>query len=87
MNQEEILKKVDHTILSVGATFDDVKNLIDDAIFYDTASVCISPCYVKQAKEYAEQEGLTDLSTIADYYINNAKEYVKRLREIRNMTS
>ena len=42
---------------------------------------------LKQAKEYAEQEGLTDLSTIADYYINNAKEYVKRLREIRNMTS
>ena len=32
---------------------DDIKSLIDDAIKYNTASVCIPPCYVKEAAEYA----------------------------------
>jgi deoxyribose-phosphate aldolase len=75
MNQEEILKKVDHTILSVGATFDDVKNLIDDAIFYDTASVCISPCYVKQAKEYAN--GRMKICTVIGFPSGNHTTAIK----------
>lgn len=52
MTHAEILSKVDHTVLAQASTWADVKALCDDAIKYGTASVCIPPCYVKQAKEY-----------------------------------
>ena len=50
--KEEILKKVDHTLLKQTSTWEDIKKLCDDAIKCNTASVCIPPCFVKQAKEY-----------------------------------
>ena len=52
MDIKEILSKVDHTILAPDATWEQVKQVCDDAIRYQTASVCISPKFVKQAKEY-----------------------------------
>ncbi len=52
MNIKDILSRCDHTILSQTATWEDVKNICDDGIKYQTASVCIPPCYVKKAKEY-----------------------------------
>ena len=48
-----MLSKCDHTLLSQSATFDEIKAIIDDAIAFNTASVCIPPSYVKRAKEYA----------------------------------
>ena len=50
--KEEILKKVDHTLLKQTSPWEDIKKLCDDAIKCNTASVCIPPCFVKQAKEY-----------------------------------
>ena len=52
MDHKEILKHVDHTILSTTATWEQVKALCDDAIAYGTASVCIPPCFVKRAADY-----------------------------------
>lgn len=56
MDIENILRHCDHTELKQIATIDDIKALIDDAIKYNTASVCIPPCYVKEAVEYANGE-------------------------------
>lgn len=53
MDIKNILSHCDHTELKQTATIDDIKALIDDAIKYNTASVCIPPCYVKEAAEYA----------------------------------
>ena len=53
MDIENILRHCDHTELKQIATIDDIKALIDDAIKYNTASVCIPPCYVKEAADYA----------------------------------
>lgn len=53
MDIREILGKCDHTQLAVTATWDDIRALIDDGIKYSTASVCIPPCYVAEAKKYA----------------------------------
>ena len=53
MDIENILRHCDHTELKQIATIEDIKALIDDAIKYNTASVCIPPCYVKEAAEYA----------------------------------
>lgn len=52
MEAKEILKHVDHTLLLQGATWEEIRQICDDAIAYGTASVCIPPSYVKQAKEY-----------------------------------
>lgn len=52
MTQEEILSKVDHTLLAQTATWDEIKAICDDAVTYGTASVCIPPRFVKQAKAY-----------------------------------
>ncbi len=47
-----ILSMVDHTNLAVDATWEDIRMLCDDGMRYNTASVCIPPAFVKQAKEY-----------------------------------
>lgn len=56
MNLNEILSKCDHTLLAQGATWEDIKGIIDDGIKFATASVCIPPSYVKAAKEYANDK-------------------------------
>ena len=52
MNITEILGRCDHTLLLQTATWDEIRAICDDGMKYQTASVCIPPCYVKQAKEY-----------------------------------
>lgn len=52
MNTKEVLKHVDHTLLTQSATWEEIKQICDDAAEFQTASVCIPPSYVKQASEY-----------------------------------
>ncbi len=52
MERSEIFSKVDHTLLAQDATWEQIREICNDAIAYGTASVCIPPAYVKQAKEY-----------------------------------
>ena len=54
MEIKEILSKCDHTLLAQTATWEDIKAICDDGIKYQTASVCIPPCFVKQASEYSK---------------------------------
>ena len=56
MDIKEILKHVDHTLLTQTATWAEIKQICDDAVAYGTASVCIPPSYVKQAKEYLQDK-------------------------------
>jgi len=52
MDQKTILGMVDHTLLAQTAVWEEIKQLCDDAMKYKTASVCIPPSFVKQAKDY-----------------------------------
>lgn len=52
MELKDILAKVDHTILTPGCTWEQVKQVLDDGIKFNTASCCIPPIYVKAAREY-----------------------------------
>ena len=52
MDVKNILSKCDHTLLSQTATWEQIKKICDDGMKYQTASVCIPPCYVSQAKKY-----------------------------------
>lgn len=54
MDKSEVLRHVDHTLLLQTATWEEIRQICDDAIVYQTASVCIPPCYVKQAYDYMQ---------------------------------
>ena len=56
MDIKNILSKCDHTLLLQTSTWEEIKKICDDGIKYATASVCIPPCYVKQAKEYVGEK-------------------------------
>lgn len=56
MEKKFILSKIDHTLLTQTATWEEMKQLCDDAITYGTASVCIPPSYVSQVKEYVKDK-------------------------------
>ena len=52
MTQKDILTKVDHTLLAQTATWEEIRQICNDGMRYETASVCIPPSYVEQAKNY-----------------------------------
>ena len=49
---KKILSMVDHTLLKQESTWEQIKEICDDGMKYETASVCIPPAFVKRAKEY-----------------------------------
>lgn len=52
MDKKAILKMVDHTLLAQTATWEQIKEILDDSMTYDVASACIPASFVKRAKEY-----------------------------------
>ncbi len=52
MEKSKIAEYVDHTLLAQTATWEEIRQLCDDACTYHTASVCVPPSYVKRCKEY-----------------------------------
>lgn len=52
MDQKEILRRVDHTILTPTATWEQVKTVCDEGMKFSVSSVCIPPRYVKRANDY-----------------------------------
>ena len=51
MEAKDILKHVDHTLLTAYAEWNHVEKLCDESVEKGTASVCIPPCYVSRVKE------------------------------------
>ena len=51
MDRKEILKRVDHTLLKAYATWEDIAALCDEAIAFETASVCVPPAYIGRIHE------------------------------------
>ena len=56
MELNEILSKVDHTLLAQAATWEEIRAICDDGMKYHTASVCIPASFVKQAKDYVGEK-------------------------------
>ena len=52
MDKKKILQHLDHTLLKQDATWEQIKTLCDEGMQYHVASVCIPPCYVKEARDY-----------------------------------
>jgi len=51
MTDREILDRIDHTLLKMTASWQEIKTLCNEAVRFNTASVCIPPCYVKPVYE------------------------------------
>lgn len=77
MDLRKLCSMVDHTLLKQTATWDQIKALCDEAMEFGTASVCIPPCYVKQAHDYVQ--GKLTICTVVDFpngnMTTNAKEF------------
>lgn len=54
MDRKDILKIVDHTLLAQTSTWEQIKEILDDGIKYETASACIPSSFVKRAKDYVK---------------------------------
>ncbi|NLJ70848.1 MAG: deoxyribose-phosphate aldolase [Clostridiaceae bacterium] len=61
MDIEKIVQAVDHTLLNVDATWESIKEICDDALEYNVASICIPPAFVKRACQYVA--GKVDVCT------------------------
>ncbi|MCL2066751.1 MAG: deoxyribose-phosphate aldolase [Treponema sp.] len=51
MTDQEILSRIDHTLLKAAASWEEIKTLCDEALRFNTAAVCIPPSYVKPVYE------------------------------------
>ena len=75
MTDNEILKHIDHTQLKPFATWKDIEKLCEEAIQYQTASVCIPPAYIKRVHEkYGEKINIcTVVGFPLGYSVTSAK--------------
>lgn len=80
MNTSEILKHVDHTLLLVPSTWEEIRQICEEAMEYETASVCIPPSFVKEASDY--MEGRIPVCTVIGfpngYMTTRVKEFETR---------
>lgn len=85
MQLSEILCKVDHTLLSPAATWEEIRSLCDDGMKYHTASVCIPASYVHAAKEYTK--GQLPICTVIGFptgYATTAVKVTETADAVRN---
>jgi deoxyribose-phosphate aldolase len=54
--RSNILARVDHTLLTQTATWDDIIGIIEDAVYYGCASVCIPPSFVGRARKHIDSQ-------------------------------
>ena len=49
---QEILARVDHTLLRQTAAWEEIQRICEEGMEFHTASVCIPPCYVREARAF-----------------------------------
>lgn len=76
MQVSEILSHVDHTQLKAFATWEDIQKLCEEAIAFQTASVCVPPCYIERIhKTYGDKVRIcTVVGFPLGYSVTEAKE-------------
>lgn len=73
--KREIFARVDHTLLKANATWAQIQTLCDEAVAYQTASVCINPCWVKEAVAYLA--GRAPVCTVIGFPLGAATTAIK----------
>jgi deoxyribose-phosphate aldolase len=85
MTDQEILSKVDHTLLKATASWEEITNLCDEAVCYKTASVCIPPAYVKPV--FAEYGSDLVICTVIGFPLGYTYTEVKVLEAEQAITN
>lgn len=75
MKNKELLKYVDHTLLKAYASWDEIKTLCDEALEYETASVCIPTSYISRIEE--EYKGQINICTVVGFPLGYQTTEVK----------
>lgn len=65
MNLQEILSRTDHTLLNPTAKGKQLAALVEEAARHHTASVCVPPCWVKDAVELGK--GQVPVTTVVGF--------------------
>ena len=75
MNQQELMKHIDHTLLKPDCTWDGIVKLCDEAIAFQTASVCIPPTYCRRVHDtYGDEVNIcTVIGFPLGYSVTEAK--------------
>ena len=85
---KDILRRVDHTLLSQGATWEEIRAICDDGMKYGCASVCIPASYVRRAAEYVD--GKIAICTVIGFpngYSTTATKCFETEDAVKNGTS
>ena len=77
MEKRELLSRLDHTLLKQTATWEEIRRICEEGMKYQTASVCIPPCYVKRAMEYVQDK--VNICTVIGFPNGNTTTAVKVL--------
>ena len=77
MEKRELLSRLDHTLLKQTATWEEIRRICEEGMKYQTASVCIPPCYVKRAKEDVQNK--VNICTVIGFPNGNTTTAVKVL--------
>lgn len=56
MEINQILSKVDHTLLSVTASESDIIKICKEGMRYNVASICIAPCHIRIARDFLKND-------------------------------
>lgn len=65
MEYKTLLSAIDHTALRQTVTWPEIQALCDEGMRFGVASVCIPPCYVRQAAQYVQ--GKLSICTVAGF--------------------
>lgn len=85
MENQEIFGHVDHTELKAYATWSDIEKLCGEAIHYQTASVCIPPCYIKRVHDrYGDQVRICTVVGFPLGYSTTAAKVLEAREAIRD---
>lgn len=77
MDVKEILKHVDHTLLTQTATWAEIRQICDDAVKYGTASVCIPACICETGKRVcAGSDGSVHGHRLSEWLYDHRNERV-----------
>ncbi|MCD6503696.1 MAG: deoxyribose-phosphate aldolase [Euryarchaeota archaeon] len=78
MKAKELAKRIDHTQLKPNATMEDIRRLCEEAKRYGFYAVCVSPFYVKFAKEFLKGTDIKVVSVVG-FPLGNTYTEVKVL--------
>lgn len=86
MKVEDIISHVDHTLLKAAASWEEIRKLCDEAVKYQTASVCVPSSYVNLCAVFLCKEDPGKL--FPPYYLHGGRvsfgQREQRIKSRRN---